>query len=63
MVTDEILRTLGNPGEVADAQLASVPQGDRERQASGVRECGGATGGPFGRIRARTGLAQMLCAR
>src|SRR5438876_6917789 len=38
MVRDEVLRALEHPGEIADAELATVTKRECERQPSRVRE-------------------------
>ena len=38
VVADEVLGAAGDPGEVADAQLLAVAQGERDQQPRGVAE-------------------------
>ena len=39
MVRDEVLRPLGGPGEVTDAELDAFAERERDRQPRGVAEC------------------------
>jgi hypothetical protein len=38
MVRDEVLRALGDPREIADAQLAAIPEGGRQGEPRRVCE-------------------------
>lgn len=44
MVADEVLGPAGDPGQVADAELLALAQGQCDQQPGGITECFGAGG-------------------
>ena len=60
MVRDEVLRALGDPGEVAYAQLLGLCEGRRKCQTSGVGERRCASGERSGDVRIDSGAPQLL---
>ncbi len=44
MVADEVLGSAGDPGQVADAELLALAQGQCDQQPGGITECFGAGG-------------------
>jgi len=63
MMRNEILRALADPGEVADAELAPVAQGDSDGKTGGIGERPCAAGGHLGRGGQDATAAQRLSTR
>ena len=60
MVRDEVLGPLGDPGEVANAKLATVAQRERDRQPGRIAERAEARGEGTGFVLGRAGGAERL---
>jgi hypothetical protein len=60
MVRHEVLRTLTDPREIANAELAAVPEHSREHEPRRIRERACALGGRPRRSRAQAPAAKLL---